>query len=226
MGLAKHKNRYRVDEGSEANMDEWLLTYSDMITLLMAFFLVLISISHPDMALFEQLKSGLRSEIMKEEKVQTPLAEIKKDLDSLLVTERAANKVSIDLGKDGITMEFASELLYNAGSADVSKEADAMIEKVAQAVKQVDYYPFKLEVEGHTDNVPISTARFPSNWELSSSRATNIVKMLIQNDLDPNRLKAAGYADTRPIVPNIDSLSGAFIPENQARNRRILMHIW
>jgi chemotaxis protein MotB len=227
MSLKNQKNRYRSNEGGEGegNLDEWLLTYSDMITLLLAFFLLLISVSEVDMALFEQLKSGLRSEIMKEEKVRTPLAEIKHDLDSLLATEREKQLVHIDLGKDGIQMEFASSAFYAPGSADVGEEAQRIIRKVSLAVKKIDYYPFRLEVEGHTDNVPINTPRFPSNWELSSARATNIVKYLIDQSLDPNRLKAAGYADTRPLAPNQDS-SGVALKENQAKNRRILMRIW
>jgi chemotaxis protein MotB len=96
---------------------------------------------------------------------------------------------------------------------------------VLQALEEIGFYQFKIDIEGHTDDVPISTARFPSNWELSVSRASNVVKYFIAHDISPDRLKASGYADTQPIVPNRDSL-GTPIPENRARNRRIVIRIY
>ena len=222
---SQSSNRRRVPPTEEdgPGEDDWLSTYGDMITLLMCFFLVLISISKVDVALFEQMKSGLRSEIMEEE-VKTPLAEIKHDLDSLLETERSKKMVSIDLGHDGIVMKFASSVFYQAGKADMGDEAQKIIDKVKSAIINIDYYPFKIDLEGHTDNIPIHTARFPSNWELSVARATNIVKYLIEAGIEPDRLKAAGYADTKPVVPNLDP-SGNAIEENQAMNRRIVIRI-
>lgn len=224
MALSKHKNQYRASEGDSENLDDWMSTYADMITLLMCFFLLLISISEPNMALFEQIKSGLRSEIAGTQKQETPLAEIKKDLDSLLVVERSQELVDIELGKKGIKLEFASSALYGPGRADIGPKAQEIMKKVSDAIKGIDYFKFDVDIEGHTDDVPIRTARFPSNWELSSSRATGIVKFFIQEDIEPERLKAAGYSDTRPLVPNRDD-EGRSIPENQAKNRRIVIKI-
>ncbi len=223
MSLGAHKNRYRVAE-DEAPSEEWMLTYGDTITLLMSFFLLLISISKVDPLLFEQVKKGLRSEIAKEKEVKTPLAEIKHDLDSLLETERKEKKVSVDLNYKGIVMEFASSAFYQAGKADINAGAKKIIDKVATALKNITYFKFSVDIEGHTDNVPIHTLRFPSNWELSVSRATNIVKYMIDQGLESDRLKAAGYADTKPKKPNIDE-QGRPIPENQATNRRIVIRI-
>ncbi len=221
MSLKSHKNRGRVFDTEEANLDDWMLTYGDMITLLMCFFLLLISISQVDMALFEQIKKGLRS---LDDKTVTPLAEIKHDLDSLLDNDIRAGRVVVDMGKRGIVMEFASSTFYEAGSAEINSEAKPIIDKVTTAIKNIDYYKFNVDIEGHTDNVPINTLRFPSNWELSVARATNLVKFLINEKIDSDRLKAAGYADTKPKLPNLDSLGNA-IPENQARNRRIVVRI-
>lgn len=225
MAIKPHGNRYRVEEGSDTySMDDWMSTYADMVTLLMCFFVILISVSRVDPVLWEAMKSGFRSEISGEKQVRTPLAEIKKDLDSLLAEEKAQSKVAIDLGYDGITMKFASSAFYDAGSADVGTQAQNMIERVIGAMQDIDYYKFKIDVEGHTDNVPIHTVRFPSNWELSVARATNIVKFMMERGVEPDRLKAAGYADTRPVSPNQDSV-GRDIPENQALNRRIVVRI-
>ena len=221
MALGKHKNRGRVFDSDEASLDDWMLTYADMITLLMCFFLLMLSISTIDLKMFEQIKKGLRS---LDENTKTPLAEIKHDLDSLLINDIEQGKVIVDLGKKGIVMEFASSTFYSAGSADINPLAKPIIDKVTTAIKNIDYYKFDVDIEGHTDNVPINTLRFPSNWELSVARATNLVKFLINEDIDPERLKAAGYADTKPKFPNKDSL-GVALPENQALNRRIVVRI-
>ena len=107
MSLGSHKNRYRTRELEEHVEEDWLISYADMVTLLMAFFLTMMSISKVDMSLFEQMKKGLRSEIGKEKEVKTPLAEIKHDLDSLLTQEKKAGSVAIQLGHEGIVMEIA-----------------------------------------------------------------------------------------------------------------------
>ncbi len=224
MALSRHQNRFRVAEPEEVNLDDWMQTYGDMITLLMSFFLVLISISKVDIALFEQMKKGLRSEIAKEEMV-TPLAEIKHDLDSLLEKEREKKMVIIGLGSDGIKMEFASSAFYKVGSAEISPTAAAIIDKVTFAVRKIDYYPFALDIEGHTDDIPIRTIRFPSNWELSVARATNIVRYMIEQGVQSDRLKAAGYSDTKPKKPN-KGPDGKGIEENRAANRRIVVRIY
>ena len=225
MSLKAHPNRYRSDEGAETfGMDDWMVTYADFVTLLMAFFCMLIGASKFDPGAWESMKSGLRSEIMGTEKVKTPLAEIKKDLDSLLAKERGEKIVKVDMTPEGIVMQFSSSAFYDAGSADVGAQAKDIIDRVAGAIKNITYYPFQIDIEGHTDNSPIHTVRFPSNWELSVARATNIVKYILTKGIQADRLKAAGYADTKPIVPNKDA-QGNNVPLNQAQNRRIVIRI-
>jgi chemotaxis protein MotB len=176
------------------------------------------------MSLFEQMKKGLRSEIGKDKEVKTPLAEIKRDLDSLLAQEKKAGSVSIAKGPEGIVMEFSSSAFYQVGKAEFGPEAEQILSKVDSAIRGITYYKFQIDIEGHTDNIPIKSLQFPSNWELSVARATNIVKFLIDKGIQPDRLKAAGYADTKPKVPNTDS-AGDSIPETQALNRRIVIRI-
>lgn len=225
MSLRQHPNRYRSHEFDDEKMEEdWLISYADMVTLLMCFFLAMASISKVDMGLFEMMKKGLRSDIGKQKETKTPLAEIKHDLDSLLSEEKKAGGVSIVQGNEGIVMEFSSSAFYELGKAEFNPEAGTILGKVTGAIKGIDYYKFQIDIEGHTDNIPIKSVQFPSNWELSVSRATNIVKFLIGEGIGADRLKAAGYADTKPKLPNTDS-AGVSIPENQARNRRIVLRI-
>jgi chemotaxis protein MotB len=224
MALNRHDNRYRTAELEEKVEEDWLISYADMVTLLMCFFLAMASISKVDMSLFEQMSKGLRSDLGKDKAVKTPLAEIKRDLDSLLSAERKAGRVSIVKGPDGIVMEFSSSAFYQVGKAEFSPEAEEILCKVDSAIRGISYYKFQVDIEGHTDNVPIKSLQFPSNWELSVARATNIVKFLIGKGLAPDRLKAAGYADTKPKVPNLDK-DGQPIAANQALNRRIVIRI-
>jgi chemotaxis protein MotB len=223
MSVSKHHNRHRVPEHEGAEED-WLMSYADLVTLLMAFFLAMLSVSHVDPALFEQVKKGMRTDIGKDKDVKTPLGEIKHDLDSLLEQERNRGDVSIDLGREGIVLEFSSSAVFDPGKAEIGPSARGNMDKVASAMKGIEYYKFAVDIEGHTDNIPIKTLQFPSNWELSVSRATNIVKYLIEKGIPSERLKAAGYADTKPKAPNVDG-EGKPISSNQAKNRGIVLKI-
>lgn len=216
------------NEIEEAEEDlEYLLTYSDMITLLLAFFAILIASSTPDQALWDQMKEGMRSEVTGTEIQKTPLAEIKADLDSVLVNEREQDLVNIDLTTKEIVMTFNSSSLYISGGAELLPSGEAIISKVSDALNGLSFYNFKVDIEGHTDNVPINTLRFPSNWELSVARASEVVKFLVSQGYKASNLKASGYADTQPLpnAPHTDEF-GQDIIENRAKNRRIVLRIF
>ena len=217
-----------ANEMEEAEEDlEYLLTYSDMITLLLAFFAILIASSTPDQALWDQMKEGMRSEVTGTEIQKTPLAEIKADLDSILTTEREQSLVNIDLTNKEIVMTFNSSSLYISGGAELLPSGEGIIRKVGDALNGLSFYNFKVDIEGHTDNVPINTLRFPSNWELSVARASEVVKFLVNLGYEPSNLKASGYADTQPLpnAPHTDEF-GQDIIENRAKNRRIVLRIF
>ena len=217
-----------ANEMEEAEEDlEYLLTYSDMITLLLAFFAIIIASSTPDQALWDQMKEGMRSEVTGTEIQKTPLAEIKADLDSILTTEREQGLVNIDLTNKEIVMTFNSSSLYISGGAELLPSGEGIIRKVGDALNGLSFYNFKVDIEGHTDNVPINTLRFPSNWELSVARASEVVKFLVNLGYEPSNLKASGYADTQPLpnAPHTDEF-GQDIIENRAKNRRIVLRIF
>lgn len=227
MSLKKKSKKGLIGDSTEsANAeDNWLLTYSDMITLLLAFFVVLIAVSQFDINLWDQLQQGLRSEMAGQEQVRTPLAEVKLDLENLLEEERQEGLVDILLDREGIKMFFESSSFYASGGAEILPRGQTIVDKVVQALNAIDFYKFNVDVEGHTDNVPISTLQFPSNWELSVARASNVVRYFINEGLEPERLKASGYADTQPVAPNQDEFGNA-IPSNQALNRRVVIRVY
>lgn len=221
----KKNDNDRASNSGGGSRDAWLLTYSDVITLLLAFFAVLIAVSHVDLTLFDQLKQGLRSEITRDSRVRTPLAEIKKDLDSLLVDEKQQGVVDLSMGRQGIKVFFYSSYFYESGGDEMLPKGEQIVQKVQRAIKKLSFYEFNIDVEGHTDDVPINTPEFPSNWDLSTARASNVVQSFINAGIEADRLKASGFADTEPLVANRDSL-GNPIPENRARNRRIVIRIY
>jgi chemotaxis protein MotB len=120
-------------------------------------------------------------------------------------------QVRVTEGAFGVTVEINASALFSPGEAILGSEADAALRAVAGVIADAE---FPIMVEGHTDSNPINTLRFPSNWELSSARASSVVRLFIESGVAPGRLTAAGYADQRPIDDN-DTEAG------RARNRRV-----
>ena len=210
------RRRPNFDDSSSS----WLVTYSDVITLLLAFFVMILAVSDLNQGKVEALQEGI-SEMMTGEAPPTPFTDIKEGLEQLIAEQGLADQVSVTLDQKGVKVEFANIALYASGSADIKSEAISTLKEVTQVIRETSHKTHMVEVEGHTDDVPIHTEKYPSNWELSSVRATNIVKYLLAQGIEKERLKAAGYADSRP-KEGIDNL-----PLNQQRqgNRRVVVFV-
>jgi chemotaxis protein MotB len=216
----KHRSLRRRRPNFEDSSSSWLITYSDAITLLLAFFVMILSVSDLNQGKIEALQEGL-SEMMTGEAPPTPFTDIKKGLESLIENNNLQDQISVTLDTKGVKIEFANVALYQSGSADIKSDAIATLEQVTQVIRETSHNTHMVEVEGHTDDLPIHTEKFPSNWELSSVRAINIVKYLLTQGIEKERLKAAGYADSRPKANNLN------LPLDQQRedNRRIVIFI-
>ena len=211
-------------EKEEEIKEDWLVTYADAITLLMAFMVMLVSFSKVDIPLYEKVAAGIKNEIGGTTgKPTTELLKI--DVEDVVYTMGVQDEVSVGTDDDGVVIELASSAFYKAGSADIRDEALLVLEKIAQSLMAPRYRNFMLEIEGHTDDDPIHTATFPSNWELSAGRATRVVRYLIEQGMDSGRLKAAGFGASRPKVAN-RTADGAPIRENQAENRRVAIRVF
>ena len=123
-----------------------------------------------------------------------------------------SGKLRVKIVKGRMVVELASDILFDSGSANLGKEGRVTIEEVAVLLASIPDRAF--QVEGHTDDVPIRTSQFPSNWELSTARAVTVVKAMISAGMPPKRISAAGYGETQPAVPNADK-------ESRSANRRI-----
>jgi chemotaxis protein MotB len=210
-------------EEEDDDADAWLVTYADAVTLLMAFFIMLVSFSKVDIPTYDQVAAGIKNQLGKRE-VISPTTKMKLDLETVVFTMQADQAVNIQTDPKGVVMELSSSSFYKPGSADIREEAVPVLQKMAQMIAAPIYNTYLIEVEGHTDDDPISTSRYPSNWELSAGRASGVVRLFREEGIEGCRLKATGFAETRPKVPNRDA-DGSPIPENQAANRRVIVRV-
>lgn len=141
-----------------------------------------------------------------------PLKDVKDQLDRMVTEENLASKIKVSLDRRGLIIRLGELNFFDSGSAVIKPSARSLLDRLAAILFQSDS---KIRVEGHTDNVPISTSRYPSNWELSTARATSLVLYLIENHgFDPQKLSASGYGEFRPLAANDTD-------ENRAQNRRV-----
>ena len=260
-------SRKREHEAEKENGERWLLTYSDLITLLMIFFVVLYSMSKIDAQKFQAVAESLNKALGggTPSKIElssspagpslfqtgTPSAKTTapgkgKDPNNSTYTDPATNenknpgqgnadteKMSIDsikakldkfaadngfqatlvtsVEERGLVVSIQETLLFESGSAGITAQARNILEKISTVLASA---PNQIKVEGHTDNLPIKTPHFPSNWELSVIRSTNVVQILQRDGITPIRLSATGYGEYRPIASN-DTEAG------RSKNRRI-----
>ncbi|AEF16723.1 OmpA/MotB domain protein [Thermoanaerobacterium xylanolyticum LX-11] len=223
--------RHEEDEGKKENSERWLLTYSDMITLLMIFFIVLYTISTVNSQKFQQIAASLgktfdgTNYVIGQQSGNSILDSIKttgtngtndnsiaSQLDKLIKQYNLQNMVTYKVDERGFVISLNDTLLFDTGSADVKPDQKETLIKIGNILKSMPNY---IRVEGYTDNVPINNNQFHSNWELSVIRATNVVEILVNDvKMDPAKISAVGYGEYRPIVPN-DS------DKNRQLNRRV-----
>lgn len=138
--------------------------------------------------------------------------QIKSSIEAYLVKQGAQNKVALNITRRGLIVSLKEAGFFDSGQATIKPEAYELINTIGETVTQ---YSNPMRFEGHTDNLPISTAHFPSNWELSSARAVNGLKHMIRHfNVDPDKISAAGYGEFRPIADNSTA-------DGRARNRRV-----
>lgn len=229
--------RRRREEPSHGGLERWLLTYADMITLLMAFFIMMYSMSILNLAKFRQVAFSIRSGFggivrgqgksvlgssgifgSKPSPIEGDTAGV-----SWRVIKPLVEYVENDVGiqgvagiseeKRGIVITLASDkLLFNPGSAVLTPRARAVVDKIADVLKQIDN---PVQIEGHTCDLPPRSSKYKTNWELSTARATAVLRYLVEvKGLDEKRFSAAGYGSVRPVVQNTNNL-------NRSRNRRV-----
>ena len=234
--------RKRYQEDTE-NHERWLISYADFMTLLFAFFVVMYAISVVNVGKYKVLSDALgdafggrgaavtpattveqtfnlpnivarkRAEAMRREKDR--LTMLARDLTATLGPLVKEGKVRVTQNSRGVSVEINASVLFAPGDAALTEISREALTAVAILLKND---PHQVQVEGHTDDVPISNPLFPSNWELSAVRASSVVRLFIDSGVAPARLTAVGHGANVPVAPNST-------PEGRARNRRVAVTI-
>ncbi|WP_100399902.1 flagellar motor protein MotS [Bacillus sp. FJAT-44742] len=238
--------RRRRQEEEEKGSPRWMTTFSDMILLVLVFFVMLFSMSVVDAQKFRSLAESFQqndildhqssiidlndqldesSATESEEKIEGvedeesegyTLESLLEEVEQYLEDNDLDEMITARQEERGVVLTLQERLLFETGEADIIEDAAPFLKKVGTLLTSL---PNEVTVEGHTDNRPISTYRYPSNWELSGARASSVIRHILQeNELDDERFLAIGYGDTRPVAPN-DT------PENLQENRRVVIII-
>lgn len=222
------RRRRKSDFDGPQEEEDWLVTYADAITLLMAFFVMLVSFSKVDLMVFADVQRGIKEQLGGTvDNDDSPIFSLESELANSMLDEASEfppDQYSIGFDDEGLVIDFASGSFFKPGSAELTEPASRILAKMYEDLNEPPYDTFLIDVEGHTDNVPIATDRFASNWELSTARAARVVRHFIELGMKPKWLRAVGYADTKPKLPNTD-LMGNPIPENQKKNRRVTLRL-
>lgn len=250
---SRRRNRRRSGDAGHGDDERWLLTYADMITLLMALFMVLFSISSVNTAKFETLKEVLNNAFSPKvlngggsilpnggaEKAPDPPSQVpvpaaipptnslagtngteeedfrqlKEILDAYAADHGFSASIETVIDERGLVIRLLTDrVLFDSGSAVVKSGAYPLLAKISDLVNVDESHP--ISVEGNTDDLPIATGQYPSNWELSAARAASVARFMDTNGVHADRLEATGVADQRPIASNTNEAG-------RSRNRRV-----
>ena len=240
--------RKRKHHQAEEQLDRWLVSYADFITLLFAFFVVTYAVSSINEGKYKQVTSSMISafktipkslepiqvgEISRSQNnsaiekpinhssgdaSQTEERNLRKLADRMameMVNLIPSDEVTIRRTDDWLEIEINSQILFGSGSAKLMYSATSILSKIARILSD---YPNPINVEGFTDNVPISTEDFPSNWELSAARAASVVHLFSKSGIEPSRMSAIAYGEYRPIADNE-------IEQGRRKNRRVVIAV-
>ena len=224
-GSSPRRRRGRVEEPRDAldykDDDDlsWLIPYVDVLSLLLAFLILTLAMSKVSPRKFEMLTSSLAKD-----SPPPSLEALKQSVDQMLKKQKLENAVATVLDEDGLRAVFKSDgVLFESGQAEITPAGRALIGQFIGLARKTLDERHQIAIEGHTDDVPIHTAHYESNWELSSGRATVVLKAFLAGGFDARRLSAQGFADTRPAHP----LNGKIpVAKARAENRRVVIRVY
>jgi chemotaxis protein MotB len=234
--MAKRKRAHV--EGPHENEERWLLTYSDLITLLFVLFVVMYAISTTDarkfIALAQSVSAAFNADVMQGQQaisinngqdttvqqdqsasgtspVQSDLNAIKAALEDYAIGQGLGGEVEVGMAPQGIVIRLNDALLFSSGRANLDDHARSLVKQVVTIIKPL---PNAVRIEGNTDDRSPDGILFSSNWDLSTARALSVLKAMVDMQMDPARLSALGNAQYNPITPNVDDAS-------RSKNRRV-----
>lgn len=214
--MARRIKQSDLEDAKAEGEDEagWLITLSDMMMLLLTFFVMIFAITSPTdedyIGMLRKIGDALGGKSLIERQA-APLDEMKKSMEKFLEDNNLVNQAQLTSDTRGIVLFAGGDMFFAPGSARLKEEVRRLLGYIAKTLKGTNY---KVLVEGHTDDLPTSGQVYPTNWELSTARAAAVVRYFIEEEkLEPRRFSAVGYAQYKPRY--------ALIPENRAKNRRV-----
>ncbi|GJL79968.1 MAG: chemotaxis protein MotB [Nitrospinaceae bacterium] len=249
MAEEEEKKKKEPDPAEEEEEEEeegggapaWVMTFADLVTLLMVFFILLFAMGSIEdekwRLIKESLKSALGTDVLPEAgtrqgldvismnineesinaidevgaMVAKEIEEIASEVEEFVYKNKLSGQVEVSSDERGAVITISDVVLFPPGQARISPKGTKVIHQVFDLLNQFHY---DVKIEGHTDDTPIRTARFPSNWELSASRAADVARLFVESGFSPENLSIEGLAEFRPKLPNINA-------KNRAANRRI-----
>ena len=200
----------------------WLISLSDLMILLFIFFVVMFAFTHNKLqkADIQRILASLRNETLP----PTPVEIIEKSLRDWVVDQKLGEQIEVRKEGDDLLIEIKDKLLFGSGSAIAHPAGRQIISLMAKTISNVPE-PYKVGIEGHTDDSPIHTTTIDDNWELASKRSLSILHAMQLNPTLMKRTVIMSYGEMKPLVPNRNT-AGIPIPENQGKNRRVTIRIF
>jgi chemotaxis protein MotB len=231
----------RKHHEEHTNHESWAIPYGDLVTLLLAFFVVMYSISQVNEGKYRVVSDSLNAAFRGDpttvlpiqvgepvaSTVAGPIAQLPMDVQLMALRQLAEQAedamapmimqglVDVASGEGELSISIRSDILFASGAVQLSAQAQPVIRKLGEVLNA---FPVKIRVEGHTDNVPVSSTLYRSNWDLSAARAVSVVHLLIEEGIAPDRLSAVGYGEFQPAVPNLTA-------DGRNTNRRVVMSV-
>ena len=239
--------RRKTFHNDEEKLDRWLVSYADFITLLFAFFVVMFAVSNINEGKLEEVTSSLIkafnatpraldpiqvgdvSRSPKDKIVETDmpaqggsgeqpvssLKELASKMELAMMDLISLEEITVRRTDQWLEIEINTSILFDSGSSSLVVTSQPILQKIAKILAP---HPNPINVEGFTDNIPISTRAFPSNWELSAARAASVVHLFSKEGIEPSRMSAIGYGEFRPIASNDNQ-------EDRRKNRRVVVAV-
>lgn len=202
--------------------DVWLISYADLLTNLLVFFVLLISASHVSSVEFERVKDSLKGSSKKQP--ETSMTQVYESLNQAVKSHQQQENIKVEKDDRSIAISFPGKVLFDLGKADVKPEVNDMMKEIAAALQNIPDYA-RIAIEGHTDDNPVQGSGVQSNWHLSALRAVNVLQYMDQLAVCKGKCEIRGFGATMPVAENRNS-SGQKIESNQALNRRVVIRVF